>query len=79
MAKEKPTTKICKHCKTEISYDAKVCPQCKKKQGIGLIAKIIIVIIVLIVLFNLFGGSDSSDSKKEASVTPTVEVTPEEK
>lgn len=24
MKKEKPTTKLCKHCKTEIPYDAKV-------------------------------------------------------
>ena len=35
MAKEKPTTKICKHCKSEIPYDAKVCPQCRKKQKEG--------------------------------------------
>ena len=33
MKKEKPTTKICKYCKTEIPYGAKVCPQCRKKQG----------------------------------------------
>ena len=79
MAKEKPTTKICKHCKTEIPYGAKVCPQCKKKQGMGLVAKIIIVIIVLFVLVGLFGGSDSSDSKNDTAATPTVEVTPEEK
>ena len=32
MKKEKPTTKLCKHCKTEIPYDAKVCPNCRKKQ-----------------------------------------------
>ena len=35
MKKEKPTTKLCKHCKTEIPYDAKVCPNCRKKQKGG--------------------------------------------
>ena len=44
MAKEKPATKICKHCKTEIPYDAKVCPQCRKKQkGSGCLVTIIVV------------------------------------
>ena len=33
MNKEKPTVKQCKHCKSEIPYDAKVCPVCRKKQG----------------------------------------------
>lgn len=33
MGKEKPATKTCKHCKTEIPAGAKVCPQCRKKQG----------------------------------------------
>ena len=29
-------TKVCKHCQTEIPKKAKVCPNCRKKQG-GLI------------------------------------------
>lgn len=29
--KEKKTTKLCRHCKTEIPAGAKVCPNCKKK------------------------------------------------
>ena len=32
MKKEKPTTKTCKHCKTEMPIDEKVCPNCGKKQ-----------------------------------------------
>lgn len=66
MAKEKPTTKICKHCKTEIPYAAKVCPQCRKKQGSKL-KTVIIVIVVLILLSSLFGGEDSSDNVQTGS------------
>lgn len=36
MKKEKPTTKTCKHCKTEMPIDEKVCPNCGKKQPNGL-------------------------------------------
>ena len=32
MSKETPETKLCKYCKSEIPYDAKVCPNCRKKQ-----------------------------------------------
>lgn len=49
---EKPETKICKHCGTEIPYIAKVCPNCRRKQsskgkwiGIGIAAFLILGII----------------------------------
>lgn len=51
MAKEKPATKTCKHCKTEIPYDAKVCPQCRKKQGGGCLKFLLIAVIAVIVIF----------------------------
>ena len=56
MAKIKSTTKICKYCKTEIPYDAKICPHCRKKQGMGIITKIFIVFIALgfSIIENLF-------------------------
>lgn len=56
--KEKPTTKLCKHCKTEIPYEASVCPQCRKKQKGGCLSKILIIFAVLII-FGLFGGNDN--------------------
>lgn len=53
-------TKLCKHCQTEIPKKAKVCPNCRKKQG-GIVKWIIIGVIVLI----LFGScSGSGDSRK---------------
>lgn len=63
MGKEKPTTKICKHCKTEISYGAKVCPQCRKKQGgNGCLTAIIVFFVVGAVVSGLSGKGDSSKS-----------------
>ena len=83
MKKEKPTTKTCKHCKTEIPYGAKICPQCRKKQGMGILPKIVIGIIVIGVIGSVAGGnSDESSSasgtssKQEAAAT-VAETAPE--
>lgn len=64
--KKKPETKVCKHCKSEIPYSAKVCQNCGKKQSHKLRWGIIIVVAVIII-FALFGENDSSTppEKKE--------------
>ena len=65
-------TKLCKHCQTEISKKAKVCPNCGKKQG-GILKWIIIVILVLAAISAMAGGDDESASdsnpKKVDNVT----------
>lgn len=66
MKKEKPEFKLCKHCKTEIPYDAKVCPQCRKKQKGGKLKWIIIILVILFVLFALSSG-DSYELSEDAS------------
>ena len=66
MKKEKPTTKLCKHCKTEIPYDAKVCPQCRKKQKGGKLKWILLIIVLLFVIVALFGG-DSYELSEDAA------------
>lgn len=66
MGKEKPTTKVCKHCKTEIPYGAKVCPQCRKKQG-GALKWVIIAIVAICVIGAATGGGD--EKPKEVSNT----------
>lgn len=43
---KKGVTKLCKHCKSEISKDTKVCPICNKKQG-GVFKWGIIAIVVI--------------------------------
>jgi hypothetical protein len=58
-------TKICKYCKTEIPKDAKICPNCRKKQK-GKIGIIIAVIVVLLLIIGIAGGG--SDDKKESKI-----------
>lgn len=79
MSKNTKETKICKHCKSEIPAGAKICPQCRKKQG-GKLKWIIIVILALAVIGAVAGGGNSDDSgaKKSDNGTaeePTIEYT----
>lgn len=53
-------TKLCKHCQTEIPKKAKVCPNCKKKQG-GIVKWIIIVVVVILIIAIAGGGSDDKE------------------
>lgn len=81
MEKEKPATKLCKYCKTEISYDAKVCPQCRKKQsnsGCLIAFGILVVAISLFVSCSVGRVADEvySDAKSEkVTEAATVETT----
>lgn len=68
MKKEKPTTKTCKHCKTEMPIDEKVCPNCGKKQPNGCLIAIIALVVVIVILALPFG---SSDDTKEPDTEPT--------
>ena len=70
---KKNGTKLCKHCKTEIPADAKVCPNCRKNQG-GIIKWIVIGIVVIAVIGSLGGGGEEKTStdktdKKEGSAS----------
>lgn len=65
MSKE---TKICKYCKTEIPANAKVCPQCRKKQGGGKIKWVIIGVVAVCIIGAAVGGNSD---KKVKDVTPT--------
>lgn len=69
MSKETPETKLCKYCKSEIPYDAKVCPHCRKKQTPNGCLIAIIVIVVLFILIGVAGGSSTPS-------TPTVTHAP---
>ena len=62
---ENKRTKLCKHCKTEIPYDAKICPNCRKKQTPGGCLIVILVVLVLVVLAAALGGKDT-ESKAAA-------------
>jgi hypothetical protein len=45
--------KKCKYCAMMIPKEAKICPHCRKKQGISLLGKIVIGLFLL-VLFSIF-------------------------
>lgn len=62
MGKENQATKTCKHCKTEIPAGAKVCPQCRKKQG-GALKWVIIAIVVIGIIGSAAGGKDDKPTK----------------
>ena len=63
-------TKVCKHCQSEISKKAKICPQCRKKQG-GIV-KWIVMVIFAIALIGALAGGDSEDTKESATSTNPV-------
>lgn len=81
MGKEKPTTKLCKYCRTEIPYDAKVCPQCRKKQsnsGCLITFGILVVAISLFVSCSVGRVADEvySDAKSvKVTEAATLETT----
>lgn len=54
--------KKCKHCKTEIPKDAKVCPNCRKKQG-GKLKWVITAVVVIGVIGAALGGGEDKPKK----------------
>lgn len=68
---EEKETKVCKYCKSEIPKKAKVCPNCRKKQG-GIGKWIVIAVIVIIVIAAISGGGDDKDKNpQKVSQTPS--------
>lgn len=65
-------TKLCKHCQTEIPKKAKVCPNCRKKQG-GKLKWIIIAIVVIGIIGAAMGGGDDEE-KKDNTKTENVDT-----
>lgn len=59
--------KKCKYCQTEIDANAKICPNCKKKQGKSKLLIAIIVVVVIAIIASVSGGNDSgnNDNKVE--------------
>lgn len=71
-------TKICKHCQPEIPKKAKVCPNCRKKQG-GKLKWIILAVVALAIIGSAMGGNDSKkDVKKVEEVSSDTDGKTEE-
>lgn len=71
-------TKKCKHCQTDIPKKAKVCPNCKRKQG-GALKTVLIVFLVFILIGGLFGGSDEEEVTVKENNENSVEKVETEK
>jgi len=62
--------KKCKHCQSDIDSNAKICPNCRKKQGMPLWLIIVIVLVVIGVISS--SGSDDNSSKENEKVETTT-------
>lgn len=69
MSNEIVETKKCKHCQTDIPKKAKVCPNCKKKQG----GKLKWFVIGFFVLAAIGGMSEEETSSNNANITASVQ------
>lgn len=74
MKKELDGIKRCKHCQTEIPAGAKVCPNCRKKQGMGCLPKILIAVAVVVILAIVvsMGSGDSSSGIDNSGAADTA-------
>lgn len=61
---EEMETKVCKYCKSEIPKKAKVCPNCRKKQG-GIVKWIVIAVLVFVIIGAASGGGDNKDKNPQ--------------
>lgn len=59
--------KKCKYCQTEIDSKAKICPNCKKKQGKPKWLIALIVIVVIMIIASVAGGNE--ENAKEGNVS----------
>ena len=64
--------KKCKYCKSEIDNKAKICPNCKKKQGPHIVRWVILGIIAIAIIGAIAGGGSKDDFQKEYSQNETV-------
>lgn len=72
MKQETTDTKICKHCQSEIPKKAKVCPNCRKKQG-GKLKWIIIAIVVIGIIGAAFGDGSENETASNNSASNSNE------
>lgn len=61
-------SKICKKCKSEIDNTAKVCPHCRKKQGMPLWL-IVVLVIVGISMISSFSSSETNSGEEKTGTT----------
>lgn len=68
-------TKKCKYCQSDIPKKAKICPNCRKKQGGKgkIIALVIVILIIIIAIASCFGsGGNSSETQRQSDANGNV-------
>lgn len=65
-------TKLCKHCQTEIPKKAKVCPNCRKKQG-GIGMWIVIAVVAILLIGSMGGTDEDTGNDNSVNNSGTVE------
>jgi len=76
----KPGTKKCKKCQVDIPIAAKICPNCRSKQGIGCLAigGIILGVLILLGIFgSVMDGGDETGTSTTSNGTETAATTGE--
>ena len=57
--------KKCKYCQSDIDFKAKICPNCRKKQGPHIVKWILLGVFVLLLISCFAGGEEKEDFKKD--------------
>ena len=63
--------KKCKYCKSEIEKGTKICPVCKKKQGMSKLLIVLVIILVIGIVGAAAGSGNESDKQEKFSYTIT--------
>ncbi len=63
--------KFCKHCGTEMKLSTKICPNCKKKQGIGVVKWAVIAFFALGIIGAFLDQDDESKENASSSLNDT--------
>lgn len=64
MENKENEVKKCKHCQSDIPKKAKICPNCRKKQGKNKFLIVLGVVVLLAVLAGVGGSGDKEEEKE---------------
>ena len=64
--------KKCKYCQTEIENKAKICPNCRKKQGPHIVRWVVLGLFILMIVACVAGGGEEEKFEKEYTQGQTV-------
>lgn len=66
--------KKCKHCQSEIDTNAKVCPNCRKKQSMPKWLIIVLIIVGITIVGSIAGGGSNSEDKPAGSTSSSEKI-----